>query len=304
MLDYALELEDTDAHLLRMLQELEERGELANTLVIALADHGMPFPRVKANAYDPSNHIPLAIMWPEQTQAAGRDIHHQVNVIDLAPTMLAAAGIEADASGMAALSGHSLLPMLQDSTPEPVRSYTLIGKERHDVGRPHDWGYPIRGIHMDSLLYIYNFEPDRWPAGNPETGYLACDGGATKTWLINHYGEPGLGAFWEFCLGKRPVEELYDLRQDPFCLQNLADIPAYGLLKMRLQQQMIAALTAEGDWRMQGRGHAYEQFPYTHPAHQGFYERYLRGEEMPFTGWVSPGDYHDLEREKDKTQRR
>ena len=60
----------------------------------------------------------------------------------------------------------------------------LIGKERHDIGRPHDWGYPIRGIVTAAHLYLKNHEPTRWPAGNPETGYLDTDGSPTKTEIL------------------------------------------------------------------------------------------------------------------------
>ena len=48
----------------------------------------------------------------------------------------------------------------------------MIGKERHDVGRPDDKGYPIRGLIRGEYLYLKNFETSRWPAGNPETGYM------------------------------------------------------------------------------------------------------------------------------------
>ena len=47
------------------------------------------------------------------------------------------------------------------------------------MGRPHDWGYPIRGLVKDDKLYLHNFEPTRWP-GNPETGYLDCDSSPPK----------------------------------------------------------------------------------------------------------------------------
>ena len=44
------------------------------------------------------------------------------------------------------------------------RDHVLIGKERTDVGRPHNWGYPIRGIVTAEHLYLHNYEPTRWPA--------------------------------------------------------------------------------------------------------------------------------------------
>ena len=63
MLDYAFEIEYFDRHLERMLEMLEQRGELENTLVVVISDNGMPFPRVKGQEYEHSNHIPMAIMW-------------------------------------------------------------------------------------------------------------------------------------------------------------------------------------------------------------------------------------------------
>ncbi|MBK6479378.1 MAG: hypothetical protein IPF93_14120 [Saprospiraceae bacterium] len=48
-----------------MLLKLEEIGQLNNTIVIVTADNGMPFPRIKGQVYEYSNHLPLAIMWPQ-----------------------------------------------------------------------------------------------------------------------------------------------------------------------------------------------------------------------------------------------
>lgn len=59
-----------------------------------------------------------------------------------------------------------------------------IGKERHDIGRPGDAGYPIRGIITEKWLYLVNYESSRDPAGNPETGYLNYDASPTKTLLL------------------------------------------------------------------------------------------------------------------------
>ena len=55
-------------------------------------------------------------------------------------------------------------------------THIILGKERHDVGRENDKGYPVRSILKNNYFYSINFEPNRWPAGNPETGYLNTDG--------------------------------------------------------------------------------------------------------------------------------
>ena len=61
MLDYSIEVEHFDNHLGKILAALEAAGQLDNTLIVATSDHGMPFPRVKGQAYEASNHIPLEI---------------------------------------------------------------------------------------------------------------------------------------------------------------------------------------------------------------------------------------------------
>ena len=72
MLDYSIEVEHFDNHLGEILAMLERADQLDNTLIVATSDHGMPFPRVKGQAYEASNHIPLAIRWPGGISGNGR----------------------------------------------------------------------------------------------------------------------------------------------------------------------------------------------------------------------------------------
>ena len=74
MLDYALEIEHFDKHLVAILQILEAAGELENTIVIVTADHGMPFPRAKGQEYEYSNHVPFAMTWKKGITKTGREI--------------------------------------------------------------------------------------------------------------------------------------------------------------------------------------------------------------------------------------
>jgi len=63
----------------------------------------MPFPRVKGNQYENSNHIPMAIMWKNGIKSSNRKIDDYVSFIDLAPTFLQAAGITAEAKRYASV---------------------------------------------------------------------------------------------------------------------------------------------------------------------------------------------------------
>jgi arylsulfatase A-like enzyme len=292
LLDYAFEIEHFDKHLMLMLQLLEERGELENTLVVVTADNGMPFPRVKGQVYEYSNHLPLAIMWPDGIRNPGRVVHDFVSFIDFAPTFLEIAGVDLSQSGMQEMTGRSLTEIFNSEGDGQVvdeRDFVLVGKERHDLGRPQDQGFPVRGIVKDQWLYLHNYHTDRWPAGNPETGYLNCDGGATKSFILNQRRIHGEMEYWELNFGKRVSEELYNIKEDPFCLNNLAENDAYSSNLKKLRDEMIRRLTEEGDPRILGEGEVFMSYPYAQ-SNRGLYEKLMAGQKVN-TGWVYDSDF-------------
>lgn len=298
MLDYAYEIEYFDAHLQTMLDLLEARGELDNTIVVVTADNGMPFPRIKGQEYEQSNHLPLAIMWKDGIRNPGRRVPDFVSFIDFAPTFLEVAGVAADSTDMQPITGKSLTEVFyreaESAELNPARSHVVIGKERHDVGRPHDWGYPIRGIVTDRFLFLHNFKPDRWPAGNPETGYLNTDGSPVKTLVLDRRKNPDTRHFWDANFGKRPQEELYHIGDDPDCMTNLALHPEYQGIKERLKAQLFEELKAQGDPRMFGKGDIFDEYKYSGANSANFYERYMAGEDIK-AGWVNESDFRGEE---------
>jgi arylsulfatase A-like enzyme len=292
MLDYAYEVEHFDRHLERMLNTLSEAGVLDNTIVIVTSDHGMPFPRVKGQAYEFSNHVPLAVMWRGAIKVTNRTVHDYVSFVDLAPTLVAMAGLKWEETGMQPAAGRSLIDILRSprARVDSGRDHVLVGKERHDVGRPHDGGYPIRGIIKEEALYLRNYEPDRWPAGNPETGYLNVDGSPTKTEILQRRREGRDMRAWALAFGRRPGEELYDLKRDPFCLTNLAEDRQHRPRLQRLRRQMERELRAQRDPRLSGLGHLFDRYIYADETTRNFYDRFMRGEK-PKAGWVNDSDF-------------
>lgn len=289
MLDYAYEVEHFDRHLGRMLEELEERGLLANTLVVVTSDHAMPFPRVKGNAYEFANHVPLAVMWPGAIVKPGRAVEDFVSFVDLAPTLIEAAGLTWRQTGMAPPAGRSLAGIFREEKPEVARDHVLIGKERTDIGRPQDAGYPTRGIVQDGWMYLRHYEPDRWPAGNPETGYLDCDAGATKSFILEARRRDPADKTWALCFGPRAPEELYDLKKDPDCLRNLAGSPEAAAMQSSLSGRMNAELSAQGDPRQSGNGAVFDQYEHANRGHVGFYEKFMDGRKVK-AGWINQSD--------------
>jgi arylsulfatase A-like enzyme len=291
LLDYAMELEYADSQVAKILEELDRTNQLENTIIIYTSDHGMPFPRVKGNQYENSNHVPMAIMWKGKILKSNRSVDDYVSFVDIAPTLLEAAGIEWKSSGMYPTPGKSMMNLFETKKSGKIdssRNFVLVGKERHDHGRPNDEGYPIRGLHKDNMLFLRNYEIDRWPACNPETGYLNVDKSPTKSLLINLRRAGVDTNYWMMSFGKRPAVELYDVAKDPYCMTNLATDSKYKKQLKEMEDFMVEKLTVQGDLRMQGFGHLYEKFPFT--QYRNYYENYMNG-TIGNLNWADPNDY-------------
>jgi arylsulfatase A-like enzyme len=295
MLDYALEIEHFDNHLVKMMDILEQRGELENTIVIVTADNGMPFPRIKGQAFEYSNHLPLAIMWKKGIKKPGRKIYDYISFIDFAPTILKVAGLNQQNAGMKPIEGKSfndIFSVRKNGYADKSRNFVLIGKERHDVGRRNDVGYPIRGIIKDGFLLLKNYNPERWPAGNPETGYLNCDGSPTKTLILNNRRQGVSDELWKLSFGKRDAEELYYIASDPECMNNLSNDPGYNSVKRRLNEQLYLELLQQDDPRVYGKEDIFDSYPYADERTRDFYNRYMKGEiTEKAAGWVDSTDF-------------
>ncbi len=295
MLDYALEVEYVDSHLGRMLESLEKRGLLENTIIVMTSDHGMPFPRSKAQEYEYSNHVPMAIRWPKGIKNPGRTVKDMVSFIDFAPTFLELAGIPFGKSGMQSSPGKSLTDIFnskKDGQVNPKRDILLIGKERHDYSRPKNQGYPIRGIVSDDYLYLYNYDISLWPAGNPEIGYLDIDGSPTKTEILRQFRSGENDFFWKLSMGKRDTnEEFFNIAKDAECMTNLASKPENSKLKQKMKTRMETMLKEQQDPRMFGKGDIFSSYGYSEEKAWNYYERFMKAEfTIKNTGWVNPGD--------------
>lgn len=268
--DYLFEVQWFDSHLVRMLDRLQQMGELENTLVIVTSDNGMPFPRAKANLYEYGIHMPLAIAWPRKI-GAGQDTNDLVSLIDVTRTIFDAADVQPKQAEQ--LPGRSFLAryaMDADKTPPP-RKAVFSGRERHSSSRFNSLGYPCRCIRTDTHLYIRNFTPERWPAGAPrkfdlaaydadnnvvesrlgkaDGGYHDIDNGPTLQWMIANQSQPSVARLLSASVALRPAEELYDISVDPACMNNLAGNAKHEAVRADLSRQLEAYLTKTGDLR-------------------------------------------------------
>jgi uncharacterized sulfatase len=284
ILDYLYEIEWFDAHLGQMIESLEDAGEIENTLVIVTSDNGMAFPRAKANVYEYGVHMPLAIMWRAHVPG-GRVIDDLIGFVDITATILDTAGVD-HPSKEYPLSGRSFKDILlseKEGIVDPTRDGVYVARERHSSARFHTLGYPQRGIRTHDYLYIRNFTPERWPAGAPQkygTGsyadaadvlarrlgprhaaYHDIDACPTLDVLVARHADPDVAPFLHLAVDRRPAEELYDIREDPGCLRNLATDPGHADVTTRLRERLLAYLKETGDPRVTGNGDVWETYP-------------------------------------------
>lgn len=265
ILDYGIEIEHFDNHLARALETLEMVGELDNTLVIVTSDHGNPLPRSKCNLYDSGTQVPLAMRLPRMIPP-GRKVDDLASLVDLAPTILEAASVEVPR----VMSGRSLWDIArsaQGGLVDETRDFVVTAFERHTIARRGGVGYPMRAIRTHKYAYIRNYEPGRWPAGDPDynappQGFFGdVDRGVTKSLLMAHALDPKIRPYYLMSYGRRPAEELFDIEKDPHQLSNLAADPAMAEIKQQLLWRLNAYLQAHDDPRQRGAT-PWDEYPF------------------------------------------
>ena len=188
------------------------------------------------------------------------------SLTDLAPTFLAAAGVEAPE----VMTGQSLLPWLSGPK-KPSRRFVVTGRERHTPAQkmPSLDGYPSRALRSDDWLLILNLKSERWPAGVPEGAthpmnkHSDCDNGPTKSRIVADQETEDGARYYALCFGKRPAVELYNTRTDPDQVKNLAPDPKYRKLVLKLRQLLVAELERTNDPRFLAEEPApFDGYPY------------------------------------------
>ena len=261
ILDYYYVVERFDRELGEMLKLLEAAGQLDNTLVVVSGDNGWPFPRAKANLYDGGTRNPLAVRWTKQVKG-GRVVDDFVSLTDLAPTFLEAAGLKP----LPAMTGQSLLGLMMGKK-QAGRDMVFVERERHANVRKGDLSYPSRAVRTREFLYIRNLRPERWPAGDPEMykavgPYGDVDSSPSKSFLLDHRDDPRIAKYFHLAFDKRPSEELYELRQDPGQINNVAGEPAYAAAKQKLRAALDHWMKDTGDPRAVKDDDRWDRYPY------------------------------------------
>ncbi|MFD7923496.1 sulfatase-like hydrolase/transferase [Streptomyces sp. NPDC059740] len=161
-----------DEVLARVTGVLEQRGELDDTVLLFTSDHGCHFKtrngEYKRSVHDASLRVPTVLRGPGLR--GGVRLPHLVSHVDLAPTLLDAAGVEVPPQ----MQGHSLLPLLNGTDASWPRE-VLVQVSESEVGRAlrterwkygatapdaDAWNDPRADAYEDAYLYDLGADPE------------------------------------------------------------------------------------------------------------------------------------------------
>lgn len=204
-----------------VLDALEDSGQARDTLVVFLSDNGMAFPFAKANCYLRSTWTPLVVRWHGVT-TPGSTEESFVSALDLFPTFCEAAGVPAPSD----VDGVALFRSRRDAM------FTVF----HETSAKKR--FEMRCVQTAGLGYIWN----AWSDGTNEYRAENMTGLSWPAMLA----EPALAARVEFYRHRAP-EELYDLRRDPSCVDNLAADPDHAGDLLACRERLAAWMADTGD---------------------------------------------------------
>jgi len=208
-----------------VLKRLDDEGLADNTLVFFIGDHGRCHIRGKQFLYDGGIQIPMIMRWPGKVKP-NLVSEEMVMSIDICATILDAANIEPPKP----LHGKSLF-----SKEVKDRKYIFAARDKMD--ETHD---AMRAIRSKKYKLIQNLMPER--------PYLQYNQYKESSYpmlaemnVMHLKGELTAEQAQFFALTK-PEIELFDLENDPFELNNLADNPE----NTKVKDEMLAELQ---NWR-------------------------------------------------------
>jgi N-sulfoglucosamine sulfohydrolase len=191
-------------------------------------------PRAKRSLYNSGLRVPLMIRWPKglgATVTPGSVSDDLVSFIDLAPTVLALAGVE--------IPGHLQGRVLVGPKAAPAPELVFAARDRMDL--EYDM---MRSARDTRFLYIRNFAPEL-----PYVGHIIYrnQSAIMQEWLRLQAERKLTGAAALWMRTSRPPEELFDTKADPHQIRNLAAEPAHRATLERMRQAVAGWMTRIND---------------------------------------------------------
>lgn len=204
----------------KVMQALEESGNKENTLVIFMSDNGIAVPFAKCDNYHASNRTPWIVRWPGVIREGTVNDEHLISEVDYYPTILDALGIKIAAK----TDGKSRLPLYKgECQKNDGIIFTQIDYKHSGKAAPmRSDASPMRGVQTLDFIYIFNawaFTNVIYYNNNEGITMQAMERAAESDQEIRNRVD---------LFRRRPLEEFYDLKTDPNCLNNLISVPEYS----------------------------------------------------------------------------
>jgi arylsulfatase A-like enzyme len=230
---YVDRIEELDAQIGDILDQLEKDGLADSTIVMYYSDHGGILPRGKRYLEDTGVKVPMIVRVPQKFQGlspfkSGDRVKEPVSFVDLAPTLLSLAGIDKpeQMQGRAVLGEKRVAPAADDME--------FLYADRFD----ELYGMR-RGLTDGKWKYIRNFQPHLPQApysfyqfGQP--GWIAYQKAWQDDALCGYHKE-----LWEAPTGP---EQLFDLTKDPWEMENLARNPEHSGKLAAMREKLKATM--------------------------------------------------------------
>lgn len=224
-------IEDMDRKVGEIIKKLKEDGLYDNTIIFYYSDHGDCLPYVKREVYDRGLKVPLVIRYPN-AQNAGSVVDDLVSFVDFAPTLLSLANIPIPNF----MQGQAFLGSQKAKT---SRKYIFAARDRMDakvdrVRAVGDGQFKYYRNYMPELPYYQDLNYRKQIKSMAELLKLRDEGQLTG--LQMHWFRPN-----------KPQEELFDVKNDPYEVNNIANDPKYAVKLKELREQHKAWTKKYGD---------------------------------------------------------
>ena len=229
MANYYQDITSMDARLGEVLASVKRHGFERNSLFVYTSDQGPEWPRSKWTLYDSGLRVPFVARWPWQIQP-GTVTDAMISFTDITPTFVDIAGGQPPGN----LDGSSFRDVLtgrkKEFRTEVFATHTGDGEMNM---------FPQRCVRDQRYKYIFNLHPERkWT-----THYTLVEGipeshrEVYRTWEEKARTDSRTAKLMEI-IERHPAEELYDTKEDPWELRNLAADPKMTSTLARLKGRM------------------------------------------------------------------
>nr|MBD3621795.1 sulfatase [Sunxiuqinia sp.] len=230
---YLAEINYMDSEFGTLLEKLDKHHVADQSVVVYLSEQGNSLPFAKWTCYDAGVHSAYIVRWPGIVNP-GRESDAIVEYVDIVPTFLDMAGLEPSAP----LDGKSFVPVLTGNAAEH-KQYTYSLQTTRGIYSGSDY-YGIRSVADKKYRYIVNLTPEATFKNTESAGRLF------KIWQEKSKTDPKAKWLTER-YQHRPAVELYDVENDKYCMNNIAENPENKVIIERMDQALKEWMAMCGD---------------------------------------------------------